>query len=47
MTWNEVASERWTSTLFKGRHTMTCEVERNGVVLARAVHVVRVAPGAG
>lgn len=46
MSWSATASERWTSTLFKGRHTMTCEIERNGYVLARAVHVVRVAPGA-
>jgi hypothetical protein len=47
MSWSALASERWTSTLFKGRHTMTCEIERNGAVLARAVHVVRVAPGTG
>ncbi len=47
MRWSALASERWTKTLFKGRRTMTCEVKRYGVVLARAVHVVRVAPGAG
>ena len=39
--WN--STERWTSTVFKGRHTMTCQVERDGVVIARGIHFVRVA----
>jgi hypothetical protein len=45
MSWNRIESASWTSTKFKGRHTMTCQIEKNGTVLARAVHVVRVAPG--
>lgn len=47
MTWTAIASKHWTTTLFKGRHTMTCMIEHNGVVLACAVRGVRVAAGAG
>lgn len=42
--WNSLQTERWTSTVFKGPHTMTCQIERSGVVLDRAIHFVRVTP---
>lgn len=42
---NDTGATHWTSTRFKGRHTMTCQIERNGRVLARTVHRVRIAPG--
>ncbi|MCB9778548.1 MAG: hypothetical protein H6742_08310 [Alphaproteobacteria bacterium] len=32
----------WTSSCYKGRHTMTCEIIKGGAVAARAVHVVRI-----
>lgn len=32
----------WTSTSYKGRHTMTCEILKDGAAAARAVHVVRI-----
>jgi hypothetical protein len=32
----------WTSSCYKGRHTMTCEIIKGGAVAARAVHGVRV-----
>jgi adenylyl/guanylyl cyclase-like protein with sensor domain/cyclic GMP-AMP synthase DncV-like protein len=45
MSWNRIESASWTTTKFKGRHTMTCQIEKEGAVLARSVHVVRVAAG--
>jgi hypothetical protein len=42
---NDTGTTQWTSTRFKGRQTMTCQIERNGRALARAVHMVRIAPG--
>jgi hypothetical protein len=35
----------WTSTAFKGRHTMVCEVLKDGTVVRRAEHIVRIGPG--
>ncbi|MFG6965411.1 hypothetical protein ACGYTZ_31915, partial [Burkholderia pseudomallei] len=35
----------WTSTAFKGRHTMVCEIVKNGQTVRRAEHIVRIAPG--
>lgn len=35
----------WTSTAYKGRHTMICEVVKDGVVICRSEHRVRIAPG--
>lgn len=32
----------WTSSAYKGRHAMICEVLKGGAVAARAVHVVRI-----
>lgn len=37
----------WTSTLYKGTHRMTCQVMRDGRVLAEAVHVVKIGTGGG
>lgn len=45
MGWDNTGPSTWTSTRFKGRHTMTCEIQKNGRVMARAVHRVRIAPG--
>jgi len=35
----------WTSTAYKGRHTMICEVIKNGLTVRRAEHFVRIGPG--
>ncbi len=32
----------WERTLYKGHHTMTCELLKNGVVMARAIHLVKI-----
>lgn len=34
--------ERWTSTAYRGDHSMVCQIHRGGVVLAEAVHRVRI-----
>ncbi|WP_261313916.1 nucleotide-binding domain-containing protein [Burkholderia ambifaria] len=39
------AEPYWTSTAFKGRHTMVCEIVKNGQTVRRAEHIVRIAPG--
>lgn len=35
----------WTSTAYKGRHTMICEVIKNGMTVRRSEHLVRIGPG--
>lgn len=35
----------WTSTAYKGRHTMICEVIKNGISVRRSEHLVRIGPG--
>lgn len=35
----------WTSTAYRGRHTMLCEILKDGLVVRRAQHFVRIAPG--
>lgn len=35
----------WTSTAYKGRHKMICEVIKNGVTVCRGEHLVRIGPG--
>lgn len=35
----------WTSTAFKGRHTLACEVIKDGVTVRRGEHLVRIGPG--
>ncbi|CAJ0703520.1 nucleotide-binding domain-containing protein [Ralstonia holmesii] len=35
----------WTSTAFRGRHKMICEIVKDGVIVRRAEHFVRIAPG--
>lgn len=35
----------WTSTAYKGRHTMICEIVKNGATVRRAEHVVKIGPG--
>jgi hypothetical protein len=42
LSWNRVGMACWTSTRYKGIQTMTCEIERNGLVLARATHYVKI-----
>jgi Adenylyl/Guanylyl and SMODS C-terminal sensor domain len=32
----------WTSTAFKGNHRMTCLIEKEGRVMAQAVHIVKI-----
>ncbi|MCC6189090.1 MAG: hypothetical protein IT318_08640 [Anaerolineales bacterium] len=38
----QYTDQAWERTLYAGRHTMTCELHRNGTVLARSQHVVRI-----
>ncbi|WP_335237064.1 nucleotide-binding domain-containing protein [Nostoc sp.] len=33
---------KWTSTAYKGNHRMTCQIEKNGQVMAKAVHIVKI-----
>jgi hypothetical protein len=35
----------WTSTAYKGRHKMICEVIKNGVTVRQGEHFVRIGPG--
>lgn len=35
----------WTSTAYKGRHKMICEVIKDGQVIRRGEHLVRIGPG--
>lgn len=35
----------WTSTAYKGRHMMICEVIKNGTTVRRGEHLVRIGPG--
>lgn len=39
---NNQYSMQWERTKYKGNHTITCELRRNGIVLARAKHVVKI-----
>ncbi len=39
------ADPYWTSTAFKGRHTMVCEIVKDGQIVRQAQHVVRIGPG--
>ncbi|WP_431858770.1 nucleotide-binding domain-containing protein [Azospirillum sp.] len=34
--------ERWTGTVYRGDHSMACQIHRGGVVLAETVHRVRI-----
>jgi len=36
------SATNWESTAYRGSHTMTCEMIRGGVVIARGKHVVNV-----
>ncbi|MFN8475540.1 MAG: hypothetical protein U0822_25375 [Anaerolineae bacterium] len=36
------SEEQWEYTKYRGVHTMTCELHRNGAVLARAKHIVNI-----
>jgi hypothetical protein len=33
---------KWTSTAFKGNHQMICRIEKNGLVRAEAIHIVKI-----
>lgn len=35
----------WTSTAYKGRHSLSCEVIKNGTTVRRGEHLVRIGPG--
>jgi len=35
----------WTSTAYKGRHMMICEIIKNGTTVQRGEHLVRIGPG--
>jgi hypothetical protein len=35
----------WTSTAYKGRHKMVCEVIKDGMTVRRGEHLVRIGPG--
>jgi hypothetical protein len=35
----------WTSTAYKGRHKMICEVIKDGITVRRGEHLVRIGPG--
>ncbi|WP_322092626.1 nucleotide-binding domain-containing protein [Paraburkholderia bannensis] len=41
----EPTNPYWTSTAFKGRHTMVCEIVKDGQTVRKAEHVVRIGPG--
>ncbi|MGU7785049.1 nucleotide-binding domain-containing protein [Burkholderia sp. PU8-34] len=42
---NGASEPFWTSTAFKGRHRMVCEIVKDGVTVRRTEHIVRIAPG--
>ena len=35
----------WTSTAYKGRHSLICKVIKNGTTVRRSEHLVRIGPG--
>jgi hypothetical protein len=37
-----LSTVQWEHTKYQGNHTMTCELHRDGIILARAQHVVRI-----
>jgi len=41
----DAAEPYWTSTAFKGRHTLLCEIVKDGQTVRQAEHVVRIGPG--
>lgn len=44
-TMKDLGEAYWTSTAYKGRHLLICEIIQNGSTLRRAEHVVRIGPG--
>jgi hypothetical protein len=40
--WESNDSKLWTSTAFKGNHRMICRIEKDGQVMAQAVHIVKI-----
>lgn len=43
--WEKTDPICWTSTKYKGTQTMTCQLERDGRVLAKSRHVVKISGG--
>jgi len=44
-TMKSVNEPYWTSTAYKGRHKMICEVIKDGITVRRGEHLVRIGPG--
>ncbi len=38
---------RWTSTAYKGTHRMICRIEKEGQVIAQAIHIVKIKASGG
>ena len=45
LSWERTEETCWTSTRFKGRQRMLCEIEKNGRTVAQATHVVNISAG--
>lgn len=43
--WTKTGRQIWTSTRYKGAHTLTCRVSRGGRIVAEKVFLVRIARG--
>lgn len=39
---SDSGTTKWTGTAYKGTHRMTCQIEKNGQVMAKAVHIVKI-----
>ncbi|QSJ20924.1 hypothetical protein JYQ62_23445 [Nostoc sp. UHCC 0702] len=39
---NDSGSTMWTSTAYKGTHRMICQIEKNGQIMAKMVHIVKI-----
>ena len=39
---SDSGTTKWTSTAFKGNHRMMCQIEKEGQVMAKAVHIVKI-----
>ena len=47
VSWEKNEQAIWTTTAFKGTHRLTCQVMRNGTVLAETRHVVKIGTSGG
>jgi len=39
---SDSATTKWTSTAYKGNHRMTCQIEKNGQIMAETIHIVKI-----